>query len=164
MVKDTINSNVQEKNIAFTTVHINGKPVEMKVDTGGQCNVLSYDAFKHVENGKLIDCSVTTNLVTYGGSLINTMGSVSLQCQLAGQQYSLPFHIAKRNVQPLLGLLACLHMKLVTLSNEVHQLTVNTDTNLQHRIFTEYANLSKEELRKLPVTYSMKLDPDVHPV
>lgn len=164
VVVDTINSNVQGKKVALTTVHINGKPVEMKDTTGGRCNVLSYDAFKHVENGELIDRSVTTNLVAYGGSLINTLGSVSLQCQLAGQQYSLPFHMVERNVQPLLGLLACLHMKLVTLSDEVHQLTVNRDTNLQHRIFTEYADLFKDELGKLPVTYSMKLDPDAHPV
>ena len=163
VVVDTIDSNVHEKNVAFATVHINGKPVEMKVDTGGQCNVLSYDAFKHVENGELIDRSIITNLVAYGGNLINTVGSVFLQCQLAGQQYSLQFHIVERNVQPLLGLLACLRMKLVALSNDVHQLSVNTDANLQQKIFTEYADLFKDELGKLPVTYSMKLDPEVHP-
>lgn len=164
VVVNRIDSNVHEKNVAFATVHINGKAVEMKVDTGGQCNVLSYDAFKHVETGEPIDRSITTNLVAYGGNMISTLGSVVLQCQLAGQQYKLQFHIVERNVQPLLGLLASLHMKLVTLSKDVHQLSVNTDINLPHTIFTEYADLFKDELGKLPMTYSMKIDPDVQPV
>ncbi|KAG1933834.1 hypothetical protein F2P79_020360 [Pimephales promelas] len=55
-------------------------------------------------------------------------------------------------------------MKLVTLSRDVHQLSVNTDINLPHKIFTEYADLFKDELGKLRVTYSMKIDPDVQPV
>uniref|UniRef100_A0AAV2LFE8 Polyprotein n=1 Tax=Knipowitschia caucasica TaxID=637954 RepID=A0AAV2LFE8_KNICA len=137
VVVHTICSNVQEKNVAFATMHINGKAVEMKVDTGGQCNVLSYDAFKHVESGEQIDRSIITNLVAYGGNMISTLGSVVLQCQLAGQQYTLQFHIVERNVQPLLGLPASLHMNLVKLSKDVHQLSVNTEANLPHKIFTE---------------------------
>uniref|UniRef100_A0AAV2MBL7 Polyprotein n=1 Tax=Knipowitschia caucasica TaxID=637954 RepID=A0AAV2MBL7_KNICA len=137
VVVHTICSNVQEKNVAFATVHINGKAVEMKVDTGGQCNVLSYDAFKHVESGEQIDRSIITNLVAYGGNMISTLGSVVLQCQLAGQQYTLQFHIVERNVQPLLGLPASLRMKLVKLSKDVHQLSVNTEANLPHKIFTD---------------------------
>ncbi|XDV53655.1 hypothetical protein PO909_022102 [Leuciscus waleckii] len=38
------------------------------------------------------------------------------------------------------------------------------DINLPHKIFIEYADLFKDELGKLPVTYSMKIDPDVQPV
>lgn len=109
----------------------------MKVDTGGQCNVLSHDAFKHVENGELIDRSIITNLVAYGGNLIGTLGSVVLQCKLAGQQSTLRFQIVEKNVQPLLGLQASLQMKLVTLSKDVHQLSVDMDANLPHKIFSE---------------------------
>lgn len=55
-------------------MHINDKPVEMKVETLGQGNVLSHDAFKHVEKGELFDHSIITNLVAYRGNLISTLG------------------------------------------------------------------------------------------
>ncbi|KAJ8333498.1 hypothetical protein SKAU_G00415060 [Synaphobranchus kaupii] len=87
------------------------------------------------------------------------------RCQnKASQPYALQFYIVERNVQPLLGLPACICMELVTLNKEVHQLSVNNNANLPHQIFTEYADLFKDELGKQPVAYSMKLDPDVQPI
>ncbi|KAJ8381360.1 hypothetical protein SKAU_G00021380 [Synaphobranchus kaupii] len=57
------------------------------------------------------------------------------RCQNKGQPYALQFYIVERNVQPLLGLPACLRMELVTLNKEVHQLSVNNNANLPHQIF-----------------------------
>ncbi|KAL7865172.1 hypothetical protein SRHO_G00104190 [Serrasalmus rhombeus] len=39
-----------EKDEGFVTIHINGKPIEMKVDTGAKCNVMSLENLKRVTN------------------------------------------------------------------------------------------------------------------
>ncbi|KAJ8332978.1 hypothetical protein SKAU_G00418740 [Synaphobranchus kaupii] len=82
----------------------------------------------------------------------------------SGQSYTLRFYVVERNVQPLLGLPDCLHMHLLTLGKEIHQLRLKEETHFSQQIFTDYADLFKDEIGKLPVTYTMKLDPEAQPV
>lgn len=50
------------------------------------------------------------------------------------------------------------------MNKEVHHIAMNGEANFSHQILTEYADLFKDKLDKLPVTYSMKLDPEVQSV
>lgn len=38
---DTVNSSMAEHEEGFVTLHINKAPIEVKVDTGAKCNVMS---------------------------------------------------------------------------------------------------------------------------
>lgn len=162
---DSTCAQTQEKEEAFTTLHINDSTVEMKVDTGAKCNVLSAKTFEKVKrNEQIKPCSKPTNLVAYGGSKIRTLGFVDLCCHLGAKRFTLPFFIINENVLPLLGLNASLQMGLVSLSKEVHQVSSSTVPDFTQQIKSEYSDLFADELGKLPVTYSMTLDPEVRPV
>ncbi len=127
---DSVNPQSNEKEEGFATVHINGNPIEMKVDTGVKCNVMSQQTFKQVTNGKqLVKQEKAENLVVYGGSRIKTKGLVTLLCCLRGQHHPFPLLVVDREVLPLLGFCACMSMGIVTVSRDVHQVTMESNTD-----------------------------------
>ena len=85
---------------------------------------------------------------------------VRLHCHLKGQIHTLSFYLVEEGVLPLLGLRTCRQVELVSFSKAVHQLSP-ADADLSHEIQTEYRDLFSDNLGKLPVTYSMTIDPDV---
>ena len=130
------NRNIKEELNCCVTV--NGKTLKLKVDTGAKCNVISLDTLKQVRNVYTIDNNRTVKLVAYGGTVINTEGTVLLECQLSNHRYySLQFHVVKRNVQPLLGLPDCLEIKLMTLKDEVFHVDLKERQNSLYRWFND---------------------------
>ncbi|KAL0153046.1 hypothetical protein M9458_051645 [Cirrhinus mrigala] len=132
---DSMTSPAQKSEL-YSTVHIYGKPVELKVDTGAKCNVMDLDTFQHLRKGE----------------------------ELNVQTYDLLFYVIKSSAQPLLGLPDCLCTGLLTLNKDVHQLNTSSQHEFKDRILTKYADLFKDEVGRLPVTYSMKTDPTIPPV
>ncbi len=113
---------------------------------------------------KLIKQKNAASLVAYGGTRIETSGIVTLPCCLKGQQHPLPFFIVDRMVQPLLGFRACMDMGIVQLSPDVHQVSMENNTDFSSQIFMQFKDLFSTDLGELPVTYSMTLDPSIQPV
>ncbi|KAL7886270.1 hypothetical protein AOLI_G00065650 [Acnodon oligacanthus] len=66
-----------------------------------------------------------------------------------------------KEIQPLLGFHACMNMGVVKMSPDVHQVTMESRTDINTQILTEYNDLFSDELRDLPVTYSMTVDPKI---
>ncbi|KAI2654780.1 hypothetical protein H4Q32_011569 [Labeo rohita] len=161
----------QEKSRYTKTVHNvephqtnseeHGKPVELKVDTGAKSNVMDLDSFQHLRKGEELNVSNTTKLIAYGGNELHTLGAITLPCCLASQTYDLLFYVIKSSAQPLLGLPDCLCMGLLTLNKEVHQLNTSSQHEFKDGILTKYADLFKDEVGRLPVTYSLKTDPTI---
>lgn len=61
-----------EKDEGFVTMHINGKPTEIKVDTGAKCNVMSLDTFRGLNSGQLlVKQKNAASLVAYGDMQID---------------------------------------------------------------------------------------------
>lgn len=88
-----------------------------------------------------------------------------LQCLTSKwKSHPLQFHVVDKNVKSLLGLPDCLKMNIISLKDEVHEISFHKDMSLSKEIFTEYADLFDEELGNLPVTYSVKINPEVTPV
>lgn len=89
----------------YCNAKVNGKTLKLKVDTGAYWNVISLDALRQVRNAEKINQSNRANLVAHGDTVINTEGTVLLECQTNDQRfYSLQFHVVTGKVQPLLGL------------------------------------------------------------
>lgn len=121
-----MNLQATEKDEGFVTMHINGKPTEMKVDTGAKCNVMSLDTFRRLNiSEQLVKQKKAASLVAYGGTRIETSG-IARPCCSKEQNHSLPFFIVDRAVQPLLGFHACVDMGIVKMSPYVHQISVET--------------------------------------
>ena len=162
---DCVNLKANGKDEGYVTMHIHGKPTEMKVDTGAKCNVMSLDTFKRLNSGEqLVKQKRVASLVAYGGTRIETSGIVTLPCLLKEQHLSLPFFIVDRAVQPLLGFRACMDMGVVKMSPDVHQVSVESNTDFSSQVFTQFKDLFSMELGELPVTYSMTLDPSIQPM
>lgn len=156
-------ANAAHKSELYSTVHVHGKSVELKVDTGAKCNVMDLHTFQHLRKQEKLSMSSTAKLIAYGGNELHTLGTVILPCSLASQSYDLLFYVIKNSAQPLLGLSDCIRMKLLTLNKEVHQLNTYSQDEFTDTILTKYDDLFKDEVGKLPVTYSIKLDPNVPP-
>lgn len=65
---------------------------------------------------------------------------------LAQRAYILQFQVVARGVQPLLGLRDSLHMGLVSLGKEVHQLHLRKNPDFASQIFKDYTDLFKDEV------------------
>lgn len=102
--------------------------------------------------------------MAYRDSKIETVGMARLPCCLDGQQHTLLFLIVDRDVVPLLGFRACVHFGIVTMSPHVHQVSTESNAEFTEQIHLQYKDVFSDELGKLPITYSMTLDPAVQPV
>lgn len=104
------------------------------------------------------------SLIAYGGTRIEAMGLAMLSCGLREQYHTIPFFIVDSDVQPRLGF--CLHvdMGVVRMSPDVHQVTMNCNAVFKTQTLRQYKVVFDDELGKLPVTYSMTLDPNTQPV
>lgn len=155
---DTVYPQAEVRDEGFVTIQIHNEPIEMKVDTGAKCNVMSKETFDNISSGQIIKSSKTTNLVAYGGNKIQTSGLVMLPCCLDRQQHMLPFFLVERDVVPLLGFRAYVCLGLVTLSPHVHQISTENNTVLTEDIFEQYKDVFSDELGELPITYHLLHD------
>lgn len=83
----------------YSTVHVHGKSVELKVDTGAKCNVMDLHTFQHLQKQEKLSMSSTAKLIAYGGNELHTLGTVILPCTLANQFYDLLFNVIKISAQ-----------------------------------------------------------------
>ena len=102
---------MQNKKEIHCTTGINGREVQLKIDTGARCNVMALDLFRKVKDGEQIDCSKSVQLVAYGGHTFSTLGTVNINCFVNSIMYSLEFQIVDKPVASLLGLRDSLRMQ-----------------------------------------------------
>jgi len=80
---NSVDSQDCERDEGFVTVQLNGKTIELNVDTGAKCNVLLHKTFKQVSKGEGVTLQKTAaSLIAYGDTRIETMGLVTLSCSL----------------------------------------------------------------------------------
>ena len=158
----TESSKSRHKQDIYCTMEINGKQVELKIDTGAKCNVITLDLFKSLSGGEEIDQSRALQLIAYGGDTLSTLGTENFECNLKSRHRNLEFHVVNRQVTPLLGLVDSLSLNLIQLHIEVHE--VDTVDAFRAALLDEYKDLFEGDLGNLPVIYKMRLDPDATPV
>ena len=89
--------------------------VQLKIDTGAKCNIMTLDLFRKVRDGEKIDSSKSVQLVAYGGHMFSTLGSVNMKCYVNSTVYNLDFQIVDKPAASLLGLKDSLKMDLIKL-------------------------------------------------
>ena len=151
---NAIMSKPGKKSEIHCTIEIDGQPVEIQIDSGTKCNVITLDRISCNEN---IDKTKAVQLVAYGGDMLTTMGSVKLEVHLPSMSCNLKFHITDKPVTPLLGLKDSLSLNLIQVHSEVHE--VDTTDAFHTAIVDEY-----KDLGNVPVVYKMRLDANVTPV
>ena len=88
-----------------TTVHVNGCPVVMEIDTGASVSVVGEGTFESIKDGKsTVELQETsTRLQTYTKELIPVLGSALVPVEHNGQSLTLPLIVSAGNGTPLLG-------------------------------------------------------------
>ncbi|XP_042147420.1 uncharacterized protein LOC121836559 [Ixodes scapularis] len=97
---------------------IEGKQVELKVDTGAQANLLPRTLFMKIKQ-KQRPQHTTATLHSYGGGIIQHLGKVRLSVSVGRKQGFIDFFIVKKGRQAIMGLKACEHFGLVNRVNTV---------------------------------------------
>ena len=143
-------------------MEINGKQVELKIDTAAKCNVITLDLFKRIRRDEEINKSGSVQLVAYGGDTFTTLGTANFDCHLESTDRILEFHVVDKPVSPLLGLVDSLSLNLIQLHSEVHE--VDTADAFPTTMLDEYKDLFQGDLGNLPVVYKTRLDPNAIPV
>ena len=108
-------------------IGINSQSVTFKIDTGGQCNVMSSETYP---SKSLVKSN--SRLIAFGGHWLKTLGRASLLCEHKGRFWLIEFEVLD-NVSNILGLSASTEMKLVqrveTLDSDTLCLVLNTIIN-----------------------------------
>ena len=147
-------------------VVINNLQVNMKLDTGAQCNVLPYSLYCKLTREKLRKSN--TRLVSYTGHKIPVMGKATLPVKLKGKFHPVEFHVIEHPATPVIGLQTCNDLNLVKRVSAV-------DTQRDENSSSDTSNLDVNEILKkyedvfdgigcLEGAYRIKIDSSVTPV
>ena len=160
---DSVDSQaIKQGNEITCTLNINNKNIDMKVDTGAKCNVISQNVFQKIKRNECIDTKNSSPLIAYSGDEIPTLGQ--LPCVIVNKTYILPFFVVQKQVSSILGLKSSMELGLLTL-NHVYSIEEQINNHLtKDTILKKYSDLFNGELGELPVIYKMRLDPEVKPV
>ncbi|KAJ8022885.1 hypothetical protein HOLleu_37907 [Holothuria leucospilota] len=116
-------------------IRVNGKPVEFKIDTGADANVISYKLYRKLRKDKTPLRSSKINLTTYSGESLPVKGMCTFTCQHKSLEIKTEFLVVNLpEVKPVLGAATCVDMQLIK------------------KVF-----MLQETARKLPATFHKKL-------
>ena len=159
------------KNEIHVTAVVENSSFELKVDSGAKCNVISDTTIKSLSlsSKPRLNTKNGVKLVTYSKDTIPTLGTCVLHCKISDVLCPLEFQVVKGNAKTILGLRDALKLNLISLHPDVHEITPSPcqlpkPDNIPSDIWSDYSELFSDQPGCLPITYKMKLDPDVPPV
>jgi len=145
---------VKSRNEWKVKLIVNDKPVEFKLDTGAQTNLVPESVYQSLKpKPKLHPARV--RLTGYSGVTIPVKGRCFVQVQYKGSTHTMDFLVTPGERQPLLGLQACDALQLV-------KRVLNVKTESRH-VVDDYQDVF-EGLGCVPGKHHITLNNDVRPV
>ncbi|XP_031333730.1 uncharacterized protein K02A2.6-like [Photinus pyralis] len=150
-----------------SAVHINNKEVICQLDTGAQTNIISLSKFTTLglPNSNITPCS--SRVSTFTGHNIDVIGSVNLTCKVGLRKSHELFHVANFNCVTILGLRACINLKLV---KRLHNVQFDSESNQTSEVQSEKHNVLEtykdvfEGLGKIDMKCHFVVDKNIKPV
>ena len=163
----TIEAQEQQQELDVSAVNewtselkINGQSVNIKLDTGAKCNVMSKSLFNKIRVNDGLHKS-STRIISYGGHKIDVLGYANMLCESNRKMYALRFYIIDGDESPILGLQACQEMNLVQRVSEIKTNISNTPEFMMQTYADVFDN---NTLGCLPVQHTIKLNENAKPV
>ncbi|XP_058448606.1 uncharacterized protein K02A2.6-like [Malaya genurostris] len=147
-------------NIIFFDVNNQRKPKRCLLDTGASCNVIGKrNAMEMLATRKLQLDNNKATLKVIGGGKYESLGRTVIDCEHDGIRYKAVFHVVNFELEPILSLKSCLHLKLIQLCSSIvedHKLTAK-------RILKQHPNVFSG-LGQLDGKVHLEVDQNVAPV
>lgn len=146
------------------TATIKGIPINFKLDTGADANVLPRKVFRHLPSPIHL-CPTETRLIAFGGARVPADGVATLECKTNKHKAVLDFHVTNQMNKAILGGDACedLHLeKRVESLTAAAQLQVKPPAT-KEELLRRYAKVFTG-LGEFPGVHHIHVDPSVTPV
>jgi predicted aspartyl protease len=113
------------------TLKVEKSSVKFKIDTGAECNIISKSVCDKLGIKKLQHPKA--KLVSYTGHKLQIAGKIQCSVQHKDKYYVLPFYVVPGKVDPILGLLSCEELNILTLVETIgeQKTTETTQTYLK---------------------------------
>ena len=150
----------------FVTVSKDGVPVEFKVDTGAQCNVLPWSIFDSVV--RLKQLKPGPRVMAYNRQPVRVVGHQQLDVFYNGSSFQINCVVAEEVDVPVLGLPSCKALNVVKLVDSLQTRTVKSGT-VPHQESSVSPLLDKYDLvfkgiGKLPMEHRIQIQQSAVPV
>ena len=110
-------------------LQVNNSPINFKIDTGAQVNVLSSQTIESLQ--KPVQMSPTNiKLTAYNGSPIDVIGKCVTNVTKQGKSYPVQFIVTSNDTIPILGLKTCTDMNLI---KRIMNVTNHNDYVVQYK-------------------------------
>ena len=128
-------------------IKINNKcKLQVKLDTGAQCNVISTSILKKLRIRRKIE-NFTTRLTAFGGSNIRTIGKCTLDCKFENRpEQQLEFIVIENNFNTtptIIGLPSLVQLKLISRQDNIQIDSINDANGETKNILKKFAHLFK---------------------
>ena len=152
-----------------------GNYIRFQVDTGAQCNVVPLGIYKEATGDRQLE-NVTpsqTRITAYGGATLPVMGTALLRVSRGDFRCRLDCKLVDhKDVRPLLGIKACVGMKIVSYLDNDHLNKPNTGNSRVYtveesgllavkQLIDEYPTVFSEGVGRLEGQYQIRLDPSI---
>lgn len=144
----------------YQIIKIENFNVKLKLDTGASVNILPLRIFKILNkqnNLKLIKTEVT--LEAFGGFKIEPLGLIRVNCSFRNINIMLNFIVADGNVNPILGLSACMNFGLVGRIDAVEMLSREQFVQQYSEVFNGLGELKVNQKLDIKSTAIPKAKP-----
>ena len=139
---------------------IKNHEVTLKLDIGGQCNVLPYYLFKEIGENEIVNSSLK-KLVTFTGEKIRTVGKAMIECEYKDKFHVLEFQVVDHNVIPMLGLQTCQDLYMIQKVECVDN--VSSMPNVLNEYPEIFHGLGKLKNYKHHIKIDESVPPVIHP-
>jgi hypothetical protein len=132
----------QSPDRAFVQISIgpNMTPVNFKIDTGSECNIIPHDTFRNLKLSSPLE-PPDSKLTSYSGDLIKVIGKVRLPCSHLSDKIDALFYVVGNKAPPLLGLKSSLDLKLIKLTYSVENSPKEQTPLTKDTVMSEFKTL-----------------------
>lgn len=142
-----------------TSLFVNNKEINFKIDSGAMVNILPYKLFKLTGLADGMIKSTSTVLNSYTGDKLNVMGVCQISCKHENSmnQHLLNFYVINSDTEPLLGLESSINLNLISRINSIGP------NNPYTEIIEQYKDVFNG-IGCLETPYQIKLNENAKPV
>ena len=149
---ETVVKNVNSVNSWYAKLNINGKYLSLKIDSGADCNLMSFEDYLKLGLNKNDIIKTNDHISTYTKQQIVMVGYAKIHCVFKEKMYKIKFYVTEKMYNNVLGLNTCIKLDMLRKVNEI-----------SNNVSEKYADLFDNKIGCIDTKVKLVLDKDVKP-